>query len=94
MVGIKETKEALIGMNEFTLLLFKHLADGFDLTDPMKVWNELKSNPVLMIKFKDAIEGYSKIPSEIADLDLSEGLELGNVQLSYVPKFVDAWKKA
>ena len=94
MVGIKETKEALIGMNEFTLLLFKHLADGFDLSDPYAVWDELKSKPELMIKFKDAIEGYGKIPAEIADLDYNEGIELGNVQLTYGGKFIDAWKKS
>jgi len=94
MIGIKETKEALIGMNEFTLLLFKHLADGFDLTDPLDVWDELKSKPELMKKFKAAIDGYGKIPAEVADLDFEEGMELGNVQLSYVPKFVSAWQKS
>lgn len=90
MVGIKETREALIGVNELTYLLVKHFKDGIQLTDFMKMWKELGSDPELIVKFKIAIEGWQSIPAEIADLDILESADLAETQMKFVKKLFSA----
>ena len=92
-IGIKETKEALIGINEFSLLLAKLFKDGAQFTDFAELFSELTSNEDLKAKMKAAWEDIQKIPAEIKDIDLAEGAELGIIQIGYVPKFIEALKK-
>jgi hypothetical protein len=39
-----------------------------------------------------AVENVTAVPAELADIDLAEGLELGKVQLTYLPKILAALK--
>lgn len=93
MEGILETKEAIVGINELSIELVKVFKDGFQSTDVLELVAVLQSNQGLKDALQKAISGASKIPSEIKDINLSEGLELAVVQLSYLPKLQEAFKK-
>lgn len=93
-MDIKETKEALMGLNEVTLLLAKQMTDGLQVTqDLAAVVSELLSNADLKNKLMEAGRGIQLVPAELKDVDLSEGIELVKVQASYVPKLLEAFKK-
>lgn len=91
-VGIKETKEALIGLNEVGVLLASRLKDGVGVDDFTAVWEKLRNDEEFKAKVQAAYDKAGEIPSEIADLDLGEGVDLALTQVSYVPKFVEALK--
>lgn len=93
-LGIKETKEALVGVNELSLKLCEVFKDGAQISDVAELWDKLKNDPEASSKLMAAYQGASQIPAEIKDLDLGEGAELAVVQISYVPKFIEALKKA
>jgi len=88
MEGIKELKEAVVGLNELSLIIIKHVKDGLSFEDAVAVAVEAAANSDV----KAAIEGISKVPAEIGDIDLAEGVELVVVQAQYVPKILAALK--
>ena len=91
--GIKETKEALIGVNEVSLELAKKFKDGVQVTDFTEFYSKLTSDADFKAKVQAAYEGYKAIPDEVKDIDGGEGLELAVVQLDYTPKFLDVFSK-
>lgn len=92
--GIKETKEAFIGVNEVALLLIHRFRDGVGVDDALAIWNKVRNDQEFKDKIMAAYENYSKIPAEVSDLDAGEGLELADCAVSYVPKYVDLFKKS
>ena len=88
MHGVKETKEVLVAANEVALALVVASKDGLDLSDGLALVGNAKVKEALMV----AADSISKVPAEVKDLDLGEGLELAQVQLAYVPKYVEALK--
>lgn len=93
VVGVKETSEALRGVNEISLFLVQRFKDGLGFDDATAMWEKLKDDEAFKLKVKQGYEGYKLIPAEFKDLDAGEGLELASVQLEYVPKFVNEFKK-
>lgn len=91
--GIKETKEAVIGVFEVAIELIKGFKDGVQLGDFVQFWNDFKDDPEFQQKLKDAYEGIGQVPDEIGDLDAYEGVELVGVVLPYIPKIIEAFKK-
>lgn len=89
MEGIKETKEALIGVNELALFLVKRLKDGADLNDALAIWEKLQKDDEFKEILQKAWDGYQAVPNETKDLNVPEAIELISVQLEYLPKFVD-----
>ena len=91
--GIKEDKRDYLDdsvnesmtVNEYLdFLAEEHLKDGFDPTDPIKIFLAVQSDP----SFKQAVDGINHVPSEVADIDLSEGFELGVLVLNQGKKLV------
>ena len=94
-VGIKETKELVIGANELAVLLVERLKDGFQVgEDVSAVIAKLSGDADFKAKMEAAYQGVGQVGAEAKDLDLAEGLELIMVQATYVPKIVAAAKKA
>lgn len=91
--GIQESKEALIGMMEVSLVLAHVLKDGAQLGDIAAVWARIASDKDLREKMKKALDDIGQVPSEIADLDLQEGLDLAMLLGSYAPKFLDIFRR-
>lgn len=95
MADVKETKELFIGVNELSLFLVEVLKDGFQLKEDISaIIAKLTSDSEFRKKLQSAYEGVSAVKEEIKDLSVSEGVELVNLQASYVPKIVEALKKA
>lgn len=93
VVGIKETKEMIIGVNELGLVLMNGFKDGIQFSDFAAFWSHYRNDTAFQLALKAAWDNYQAIPAEIKDIDVGEGLELAAVQLEYVPKLVDALKK-
>lgn len=92
MTGIKETKEALIGVNEVAVLIASKFKDGVQFGDFAAFWEAFKNDAEFKAKMESAYMGYQAIPEEVKDLDIGEGIELAMVQIQYVPKLVAAFK--
>lgn len=91
--GIKETQEALIGVNEVSLFLAEKLKDGAQFSDATDFYSKLTTDEAFKKVVSDAYTGYEKIPGEVKDVDPGEALELVGVQASYIPKLINAFKK-
>lgn len=86
--GIKETKEVLVGVNEFSLFMIARAKDGLGFDDALALF----ANSELKAHLAKAFEDVKEVKAELNDLDLEEGLDLAKVQISYVPKIVAAVK--
>ena len=73
-LGIKELKEALVGVNELAIFIAMRLKDGIGLDDAMAIWSKLSSDEEFKQKMVAAYDGISQVPAEIKDLDLAEGM--------------------
>lgn len=88
-VGIKETKEAVVGVNEVGLHVARRLKDGFQvIPDSIAFYNDLVNDPDFKSKIIAAWENHQAIPEEVKDLDTGEVVELVVIQASYVPKII------
>lgn len=87
-VGIKETKEALVGVNEIALHVARRFKDGVQFSDFPAFYADLMANPEYMAKLQSAWENYQAIPEEVKDLDIGEIVDLTVTQASYVPKII------
>lgn len=87
--GIKEMKEALIGVLELGVLLAERFKDGIGIGDFFKIAMELRRND----KFEEAFRGLKQVKAELKDLSFDETVELSFMFTSYVPKFLEALKK-
>ena len=92
MQGIKETKEMLVGVNEVSIFLISLFKDGLDLEDFSDIWNKLTCDEDFKKKIENAYEGCTKIPAEIKDLSVEEGMELLKIQADLVTKIADLFK--
>jgi len=93
LVGIKETKEMIIGANEVSLVLISKFRDGVQFSDFTQMYFELKEDEAFKEALKAAYDNYQAIPDEIADIDAIEGLELAEIQLPYITRLVALFKK-
>lgn len=94
-LGTKETKEVLIAVNKVSLLLIKHLKDGFQAgKDGLAIVSEIMSTEELKQSLIDAAVGVSAVPAEMKDLDAQEIIELVMLQAMLVPDVMNALKKA
>jgi hypothetical protein len=91
--GIKETKEVLLAANELTLVIIRHVKDGVSVSDIPAIVSDLIASDSFKLALVDAVTGVTNVPAEIKDMDFSEGMELGKVELDFVPKVLEALKK-
>ena len=92
-VGIKELKEAMVGINELAMFLAMRMKDGVGVDDAMAVWTKLNSDADFKDKMVAAYDGIAGVPAEIKDIDLAEGLELAMLQIKYIPELIESLKK-
>lgn len=93
MAGIKETKEALIGLNELAIVLAELLKDGAQLSDVSALTMKLVSDENFRQKLDAAREGISLVDDEVKDISVMEAIELAKAQFDYVPKLIEAISK-
>lgn len=92
-MGVSETKEVMVAINELALALFKHFKDGVQVSDFAEIFAQITTDEKFKTIMLEAYVGFNKIPSEMKDIDVSEIVELSSLQLSYIPKVLDALKK-
>lgn len=89
-VGIKETKEACLGLITIAAALVKEMKDqGFQAADLVKAAESIMADPVKKQRVSDAYNGASQIIGEVKDISLAEGLELA---MAIVPEVIAAVK--
>lgn len=93
MPGVKETKEALVGVFEVSIFIAERLKDGIGVDDAFAIFDKLKNDDDFKNKIAEAYKGVEAVSEEIKDLDAQEGVDLALLVVSYVPKFLDAFKK-
>jgi hypothetical protein len=74
-MDVKETKEAVVAAIKLGKFVAERLKDGAGLDDAMALGQKLL-DPAFRQMVTDAVQGADKIPAEIKDLSLAEGLEL------------------
>jgi hypothetical protein len=91
---MKETKEAVIAINELSILLCEKLKDGFQLTDDVSaIFQKFSTDAEFMEKVKAGYKDIALVPTELKAADLSSSIELVTIQVGYLPKIVEALKK-
>jgi hypothetical protein len=92
-MDIKETKEALIAINELGVKIASLAKDGLQVADGLALVALLSADSDLQSKLLAAFQGVQAVPAELKELDINEGVELVVLQASYVPKILEALKK-
>ena len=92
--GIQETTEAIEGILELGLVLWRTFGDGAQLKDIADIMDLYKNDPEFIAKMAAAYDGYKKISSEIKDLEAEEIVALGGLMLSYVPRYLAELKRS
>lgn len=91
-IGIKETKEALEGLNQLALLVIGQAKDGIQVGDAVAVVEKLLLDPEFKAKLIDAVNGVSHVPAELKDLDVQEIFELGKFEAEKIQAIIKALK--
>jgi cytochrome c556 len=92
-LGIVETKEALTGILELSLVMVSQFKDGIQATDLAELWAKWQTDEKFKEAMQKAFDGVKKVPAELKDIDLTEGVNLAMLTVGYVPKFVAAFSK-
>lgn len=88
-IGIKESKELLIGAMKLTTFIIKRQKDGWGMDDIEAAYEKWVSDPAFKEAMIEMIKGGGEIPKEIKDLDMMEGIELGSLAFSFVKKVIE-----
>jgi len=91
-VGIKETKEFMIGLNALLIFLIERFCDGVQISDFAAIYNKITKDEEFISKMALAYEGYINIPNELDNLDLYDALDITKLQLDFIPLIVGAFR--
>ena len=92
-VGIKETKEVLEGINTIAEEIISVAKDGIQIKDAAQIVEDLITKPEFKQKLVNMVEGINKVPAELKDLDLMEGVDLIKFEYDGVKRVLEALKK-
>jgi flagellar biosynthesis/type III secretory pathway chaperone len=88
-LGIDKTTSVLNALNSLSIKLIELGKDGFQISDATALIADEEVRNLLV----EAYTAISGLKSELNDLNLHEGIELGMVQLAWVPRYVEAFQK-
>lgn len=92
-LDIKETVEAVDGFFALTLFIASRLKDGAGVDDAIALFTKASTDAEFKAVIEKAYDGKEKIPAEVKDIDLMEGVVLGKKALEFVPQLLEAIKK-
>lgn len=87
--GIQETKDALEAVNLLSMSLIKIFKKHLGVVE---IGAALLGDEELKAALVKAFDGISKIPDEVKDLDMNEGMELAIAQIQLIPKLIEVLK--
>jgi len=94
-LGIDETKEVLVAVNQIAIFLLLILLDGLQVfKDVRAIIAKLKDDDDFRIVLQNAVDNIKAVPAEVRDLDAGEIIQLSGIQLEYLPKILAAVKRA
>lgn len=88
-IGVKESGEVINAIFDLGEAVIVAAKDGVQVTDVVALLADEK----VKASFVAAFEGISKVPAEMGDITLSEGLELGMLALKRIPGLLAVMKK-
>lgn len=91
-LGVKETMEALGGLNALTIFIISQAKDGINLQDGVALVEKIMLDPEFKAKLAAAVEGINKVPAELKDLDLTESFALGKYGFEQIQEIIKALK--
>lgn len=91
-LGVKETKEAIVGLVMLGVELAKLAKDGVDLSDAVALVAKSQDEEFRKI-IVTAAQGIERVPAEIKDLTLAEIVEIAQV-IPVVLSILADYKKA
>lgn len=77
--GVKETKEALLALVILGKFVADRLKDGVSFDDAVALAGALGVDGEFKSKVMAGVAGAEKIPAEVGEIDLADGLELAKV---------------
>lgn len=90
VLGIKETKEAAIGIIALGGFIAKEIKAKKSIgQDMMDLFVAMQSDPEFRSKLEAAVNGLELVPSEIGNMSIQEGIELAG---AIVPEVIKALK--
>lgn len=92
-LGVQETKDVLVAVNELALFVAQRAKDGLGVDDAMALVQKVMGDEEFKLVMMKAAIAVKNLPAELKDLDIAEGVELAQLQLTYLPKLVQALKK-
>jgi hypothetical protein len=91
--GVKGTKELLTAANTLTVEIIKLLKDGAQAADVTVFLNDIMNDKDgLKTALVAAYNDVKGIPTELKAMDWTDGVELANIQLQFIPQIVGAFK--
>lgn len=92
VLGVKETKEVVSGAMHLGGLLYSRFKDGVQASDIVVILDKIKNDPELSAALIAAYNGADKVPAEVKELDIQDGVELGVHLLQEGAKLVKVLK--
>jgi hypothetical protein len=92
MEGVKETKEALLGIIVLGAFVAERAKDGLQLNDLGALIEKFTKDEEFKAKLQAAVDGIDKVPAEVKDLSIAEMFELATV-LPALIEVIDSMKK-
>lgn len=90
--SIEELKNVIIVFNELVIFLISRFKDGFQIDDIAAIWLKLSEDIVFKDKLQSVFLSIGVIPTELKNLSIEQSVELSTIQLSFIPKIVEAIK--
>jgi hypothetical protein len=84
-VGVKETKEAIMGLIVLGAFVAERAKDGIKLDDLTAAITKFMTDVEFKNQLTAAVDGIEQVPAEIKDLSLAEIFELAQV----IPQILD-----
>lgn len=91
--GVKETKEALVGLLRLSKVLAESFKDGVQAADFTIVLAKITGDAALQQALMDAYNGIDKVGTELGDLSLGEGFDLIQASIPEVLALVETLRK-
>ncbi len=92
-IGVKDTKEAIIGSLKLATLLAASFKDGVQATDIAVIFAKIQGDTVLQSALMEAYNGAGNIGAEMKDISLSEGLSMLPEVIEEFKNLINALKK-
>lgn len=89
VIGVKETKEALLAIVILGAEIAKVAKDGLSFADLAVLFADYQNDPSMKAKLQAGVDGIGKVGDELKDLSFAEVIELASV----IPEILAILKK-